>query len=111
MSRQVQLLTEEMLGVADKAAEACERAQMLFAERRVNEGRSWLMKALYAWTNCIDLPRETPEARLTPPSGGVLRYKRQAGLSPKPVQPRPQFLDGLCAALKQRHDQSCNVGF
>jgi hypothetical protein len=42
------LLTEEMLGLADKAAEACERARALFAERRVDDGRRWLMKALYA---------------------------------------------------------------
>jgi hypothetical protein len=42
------LLTEEMLSLADKAAEACEQARALFAERRVDDGRRWLMKALYA---------------------------------------------------------------
>jgi hypothetical protein len=42
------LLTEEISGLAVKAAEACERAQSLFAEGRVDDGRRWLMKALYA---------------------------------------------------------------
>ncbi len=41
-------LAEKMLGLADRAAEACERAQALFAEGRVDDGRRWLMKALYA---------------------------------------------------------------
>ena len=48
MKKKMPLLTDEMLGLADKAAEACERAQAMFAERRVDDGRHWLMKALYA---------------------------------------------------------------
>ncbi len=48
MTNQESSLSEEMLGLADKAAEACERAQALFAERQVDDGRRWLMKALYA---------------------------------------------------------------
>ena len=71
MSRQVQLLTEEMLGLADKAAEACEREQMLVAERRVNEGRRWLMKALYA---SDQLHRLTTRDTLKPAPG---RNKRR----------------------------------
>ncbi len=42
------LLTEEMHDWADKAAEACNRAHVLLVERRVDDGRRWLMKALYA---------------------------------------------------------------
>jgi hypothetical protein len=41
-------LPQELLTLADKAAEACERAQAMFAERRVADGRRWLLKALYA---------------------------------------------------------------
>ena len=48
MNGKMPLLTEELLGLADKAAEACERAQAMFAERRIGDGRRWLMKALYA---------------------------------------------------------------
>ena len=46
--QEMPLLKDEMLGLADKAAKACARAQAMFAERRVADGRRWLMKALYA---------------------------------------------------------------